>query len=161
MIIGPHRVFPGRLSVSRTIGDIEAKDIRYGGNPKCVISTPDIKCFKIRNNYDFIILGCDGVFEKLDNKQVINSVWDASRCDVDNDDVIKKNIDPSNVKPTGPIPIHQKSGLGVDKILHECVFAKTLDNITAVLIAFENFENVATTEVNSRNEENLSQEFIM
>jgi hypothetical protein len=31
MIIGPHRVFPGRLSVSRTIGDIEAKDPRYGG----------------------------------------------------------------------------------------------------------------------------------
>ena len=47
MIIGPHRVFPGRLSVSRTIGDIEAKDPRYGGNPKCVIPTPDIKCFKI------------------------------------------------------------------------------------------------------------------
>jgi hypothetical protein len=38
-------VFPGRLSVSRTIGDIEAKDPRYGGNPKCVISTPDIKSF--------------------------------------------------------------------------------------------------------------------
>ena len=35
--------------------DIEAKDPRYGGNPNCVIATPDIKCFKIRNNYDFII----------------------------------------------------------------------------------------------------------
>ena len=68
MIIGPHRVFPGRLSVSRTLGDIEAKDPRYGGNPNCVIASPDIKCFKIRSNYDFIILGCDGVFEKLDNK---------------------------------------------------------------------------------------------
>lgn len=68
MIIGPHRVFPGRLSVSRTLGDIEAKDPRYGGNPNCVVATPDIKCFKIKSNYDFIILGCDGVFEKLDNK---------------------------------------------------------------------------------------------
>jgi serine/threonine protein phosphatase PrpC len=52
------------LSVSRTIGDIEAKDPRYGGNPKCVIPTPDIRVFKIKSNYDFIILGCDGVFEK-------------------------------------------------------------------------------------------------
>jgi protein phosphatase 2C family protein 2/3 len=92
MIIGPHRVFPGRLSVSRTLGDIEAKDPRYGGNPMCVICAPDIKCFKIKNNYDFIILGCDGVFEKLDNKQVINSSWDASRCDV-SDEVIRRNID--------------------------------------------------------------------
>jgi len=81
MIIGPHRVFPGRLSVSRTIGDIEAKDVRYGGNPNCVIPTPDIKSFKIRSNYDFIILGCDGVFEKLDNKQVMNASWDAAKVD--------------------------------------------------------------------------------
>ena len=31
-------------------------------------------------------------------------------------------------------------------MLHECVYAKTLDNITAVMIAFENFETVATME---------------
>jgi protein phosphatase 2C family protein 2/3 len=103
MIIGPHRVFPGRLSVSRTIGDIEAKDVRYGGNPKCVIATPDIKSFKIRSNYDYIILGCDGVFEKLDNKQVINAAWDASRCDYQNDEVVRKNID-QNIIKTGSNP---------------------------------------------------------
>lgn len=67
LIVGPHRVFPGRLSVSRTFGDIEAKLPKFGGNPKVVISTPDIKCFKIRNNYDFIIIACDGIFEKLSN----------------------------------------------------------------------------------------------
>jgi len=106
MIIGPHRVFPGRLSVSRTIGDIEAKDPRYGGNPKCVVPTPDIKCFKIRNNYDFILLGCDGVFEKLDNKQCINAAWEASRCDFDNDHVLAKNVDQNILKTGGPISIH-------------------------------------------------------
>jgi protein phosphatase 2C family protein 2/3 len=79
LIIGPHRVFPGRLSVSRTIGDIEAKFAKYGGNPNVVVATPDIKCFKIRNNYDFIILACDGVFEKLTNQDVVSAVWTASR----------------------------------------------------------------------------------
>lgn len=54
--------------MSRTIGDIEAKDIRYGGNPMCVIATPDIISFKIKSNFDYIILGCDGVFEKLNNQ---------------------------------------------------------------------------------------------
>jgi protein phosphatase 2C family protein 2/3 len=93
MIIGPYRVFPGRLSVSRTIGDIEAKDARYGGNPKCVIPDPDIKAFKIRPNYDFIVLGCDGVFEKLDNKAVINGSWEANRCDFEHDEVLRKNVD--------------------------------------------------------------------
>ena len=47
------------------------------------------------------------------------------------------------LKNGGPISIHQKAGIAVDKVLNECVFAKTLDNITAVMIAFENFENVA------------------
>jgi serine/threonine protein phosphatase PrpC len=75
LIVGPHRVFPGRLSVSRTIGDIEAKAPKYGGNLKVVIPTPDIKCFKIRNNYDFIVLACDGVFEKLSNQELVKSVW--------------------------------------------------------------------------------------
>ena len=152
MIIGPHRVFPGRLSVSRTLGDIEAKDTRYGGNPNCVVPTPDIKCFKIKSNYDFIILGCDGVFEKLDNKQVINSIWEASKSDYESDEVIRKNIDSNLIKTSNPITIHQKAGLGVDKCLHECVMAKTLDNITAVMIAFENFERIAQHDIHSKNE---------
>ena len=47
IIYGPFRVFPGRLSVSRTFGDIEAKRIKYGGNPKVVVADPEIKVFKI------------------------------------------------------------------------------------------------------------------
>ena len=46
-LLGPHRVLPGRLSVSRTFGDIEAKLSKYGGNPNVVVATPDIKAFKI------------------------------------------------------------------------------------------------------------------
>ena len=60
-------MLPGRLSVSRTFGDIEAKLTKYGGNPNCVIAVVDIKAFKIQDNHDFIILGCDGIFDKLTN----------------------------------------------------------------------------------------------
>ena len=44
---GPLRVFPGRLSVSKTFGDIEAKRPRFGGNPNVIVCDPDIKCFKV------------------------------------------------------------------------------------------------------------------
>lgn len=99
LIVGPHRVFPGRLSVSRTIGDIEAKAQKYGGNPRVVVPTPDIKCFKIRNNYDFIVLACDGVYEKLNNQEVVRMVWQASKnCGTE--------------KST-----HEKCGLSVDRVL--------------------------------------------
>jgi len=66
-VVGPLRVLPGRLSVSRTFGDAEAKLLKTGGNPKVVIADPEIKSFKITNEHDFVILGCDGIFDKLNN----------------------------------------------------------------------------------------------
>jgi protein phosphatase 2C family protein 2/3 len=74
-ILGPHRVFPGRLSVSRTFGDIEAKLEKYGGNPEVVVATPEILEFKITDNIDFIVLGCDGIFDKLTNEETSDCVW--------------------------------------------------------------------------------------
>ena len=56
---GPQRVMPGKLSVARTIGDIFAKDPRWGGNPKVVIPTPDIYLLTIKQDDDFIILGSE------------------------------------------------------------------------------------------------------
>jgi protein phosphatase 2C family protein 2/3 len=124
-LIGPYRVFPGRLSVSRTIGDIEAKDVRYGGNPDVVIATPEIRCFKIKSNYDFIVIGCDGVFEKLSNTDICNKTWEAS-------------LQPEDIRV--PSTVHQRCGSAIDMVLHECVNEKTLDNITAVIIGFSNLE---------------------
>lgn len=39
-LLGPFRIMPGRLSVSRSFGDIEAKMERYGGNPNVLIAKP-------------------------------------------------------------------------------------------------------------------------
>jgi protein phosphatase PTC2/3 len=59
-VIGPHRVLPGRLSVSRTIGDIEAKYENFGGNPNVVIPKPDIYAFDYdANTMDYIFMGCN------------------------------------------------------------------------------------------------------
>lgn len=38
---------PGKLSVSRTIGDISAKLPKYGGNIKCVVCRPDVFEFNL------------------------------------------------------------------------------------------------------------------
>ena len=36
-INAPWRIIPGRLSISRTFGDIQAKDENYGGNKTAII----------------------------------------------------------------------------------------------------------------------------
>ena len=80
-IVGPIRVLPGRLSVSRTFGDPEAKFEFRGGNPNVVICKPDIYSFKINKDHDFIILGCDGIFDKLSNEDVSCCVWNSVSID--------------------------------------------------------------------------------
>ena len=75
VVLGPHRVFPGRLSVCRTFGDIEAKLPRLLGNPRVVIADPDVSSFKIDKNHDFVALGCDGIFDKMDDKDCVHTIW--------------------------------------------------------------------------------------
>lgn len=77
-MVGPLRVLPGRLSVSRTFGDIEAKLRRFGGNPNVVVCVPEIKAFKIEESqHDFVILGCDGIFDRLSNREAVQAVWNS------------------------------------------------------------------------------------
>lgn len=137
ILFGPHRVFPGRLSVSRTFGDIEAKRTKYLGNPKVVIATPDIKCFKIEENYDFIVLGCDGIYDKLNNTQVIQAGWEAAK---------KKFTDRGQA-------IHENCGYAVEQILKSAVAQKSMDNITVVIIAFKNFRKTLKNEIDKFAEE--------
>jgi protein phosphatase 2C family protein 2/3 len=75
VLLGPVRVLPGRLSVSRTFGDIEAKDIQFGGKPGVIVAEPEIKQFRVQADHDFILMGCDGIFDKLTNREIIELVW--------------------------------------------------------------------------------------
>ena len=125
-ILGPHRVFPGRLSVSRSFGDIEAKLPKYGGNMKVIVADPEIRVFEITDNLDFIILAWDGIYDKLSNKEILQIVWEGV--------IDSKSKDP-----------HQQWGIAVDRILKTSVAKKTMDNITVVFIAFSNFEECQKT----------------
>ena len=41
-----------------------------------IVCEPEIKSFKLKPNFDFFLIGCDGIFERMDNKQTIEAVWD-------------------------------------------------------------------------------------
>ena len=117
-VLGPYRVFPGRLSVSRTFGDIEAKLPAYGGNSKVLISVPDVKAFKIHPEYEFIVIASDGVFDKMSNKEVVQSAWAG----------ILENLE---------LGIHQLCGASVENVMRTSLCRRSLDNITVVVIAFD------------------------
>ena len=42
----------------------------FGGNPNCVIATPEIEVFSLTSDIDYILIGSDGIFDRLDNHQI-------------------------------------------------------------------------------------------
>ena len=137
-IIGPLRVIPGKLSVSRTIGDIEAKDPKFGGNPNVIISIPEIKYFDNTDKNDFILIFCDGIYEKLKNKDINDCIWDE----------IKK-------KKFGDI--HNMAGYCVEKLINKCIAEDSTDNLTAIMICMKNYENMKHIESSIPQTENIEQ----
>ena len=139
ILLGPYRVLPGRLSVSRTIGDIEAKGMQFGGNPNVVIPYPDIYFYDLeKDNIDFLILGCDGIYDQISSEEILDCAW-----------MIFKN------KETN-YNLHQKCGIIVDFILKASMARKSFDNITCVVVALkDNFEDFTSIE-NNYNNKNLN-----
>ena len=49
---------------------------RLEGNDRVVVADPDVTAFKIdREKHDFIVIGCDGIFDKLENRDCVHLVW--------------------------------------------------------------------------------------
>lgn len=133
-------MFPGRLSVSRTFGDIEAKRPRYGGNPNVIVCEPEIRAFKLKDNFDFFLIGCDGIFERLNNKQVIDCVWDriSEQMTTRQPDAIsppqKGNRGQNR---TFHYDEHVAAAEGVEISLREAAVSRSLDNITVLILGLK------------------------
>ena len=79
---GPYRIF-GRdndsyssgLTMSRSIGDLEAK--KYG-----VIYDPEIFKFELKENDKVIVIGTDGLWDQLNNEEVIEIIGECINKDL-------------------------------------------------------------------------------
>ena len=60
ILVGPYRVLPGKLSVSRTVVDAERKIEQIGGNKYVLISLPNIYEFNLDND-DILFLYQDAI----------------------------------------------------------------------------------------------------
>jgi protein phosphatase 2C family protein 2/3 len=120
-------VAPGRLSVSRTFGDIEAKHPDLGGMQGVVVCDPDISVFKNgTNELDFLVFGSDGIFDKLKTEDIGTIVWN----------IIREN------QYNTAMSLHQLCGRCADEILKEAAKNKTMDNISIVMMGFKKLQDL-------------------
>ena len=140
------RVYPSDLAVMRTIGDIKAKKKEFGGIPGTIINIPDIFIFEINSNDDFIVMGCDGIYDDLSNEEIVNAAW-----------LVFKNRGKDK-----NYDIHELSMEACDIIIKYGLEKQTTDNLSCIIIGLEGVEkflknNQLKKKVNSIN--NFKKEF--
>ena len=118
------RVYPSDLAVMRTVGDIKAKKKEFGGIPGTIINIPDVFIFDINSNDDFIILGCDGIFDYLSNEEIINAAWMVFK-----NRGKEKNYD-----------INELSMEACDLIIKYALEKESTDNLSCIFIGLEGLE---------------------
>ena len=128
----PWRVLPGRLSVSRTFGDVQAKKEKFGGKEGVIIPCPDITEFDLDDNFDFMVLGCDGIFDVISNEQIFD-IWKIVINEHKYKDFENYELDVNNL-----------CGDFADAIIKSSLFKNSYDNLSCVVVLFNlnkyNFE---------------------
>ena len=67
----------------------------------------------------FTLLG-DGVFDKLTDEDVVETVWKSTKLKCDD--------------------LHQQSSIAVEDILKESLLRRSMDNVTAIMISLQGFQ---------------------
>jgi len=96
----------GKLGVSRAFGNMEFKESNL------LISEPEIKEVNVRINAEFLLLGCDGLFEQFSNEEIV--------------DFIKSRMEKNT------LPLEQI----VQELVEEALDRGTDDNISVIVVKF-------------------------
>jgi serine/threonine protein phosphatase PrpC len=66
----------GNLNLTRSLGDLKYKQ-RDNLTPEqqAITSNPDVYVFDYSDDIDFIIMGCDGIWEKKSNEEMVEYVY--------------------------------------------------------------------------------------
>lgn len=66
----------GNLNLSRAIGDLAHKtNSKIHLKDQAITSFPDVKVVKTTSKTDFLVMGCDGIWESHTNQQVTDYVY--------------------------------------------------------------------------------------
>jgi len=95
----------GKLGVSRAFGNYEFKAAKY------LVSDPEIKEVTLESDAHFLVMGCDGLYEKFSNDEIVS--------------FIKQKI---SSKPLEAI---------IQQLVDEALDRGTEDNITVMVVKFK------------------------
>jgi protein phosphatase PTC2/3 len=109
------RIVPGNLAVSRSFGDRDVK----GGN--ILIVDPEVKSFRLTEDFDFMVIGSDGIFDKVSDRELVEGVWNSFG---------KKQR------------VQEKAAEAVEDVMRTAFYKGSQDNVSAILMIFKGMKEV-------------------
>jgi serine/threonine protein phosphatase PrpC len=68
----------GNLNLSRAIGDLTYKhNDKLSPKDQAITAFPDVTFNPVSQKTDFIVMGCDGIWESHNNQQVVEKIYDS------------------------------------------------------------------------------------
>lgn len=113
--------------MSRGFGDFGSKRPERGGVQGCVISEPDVLDYDVEE-MDFIVLGCDGIFDKLSSEEIVATVWET--------------IHHFSASADGGFSSAYEEMLDscVNNVLKRALVNKSEDNVTCIIVFFKSLD---------------------
>lgn len=110
-----------------------AKMEKYGGNPKCIVAEPEIFSVPTSSDLDYILIGSDGIFDRISTEETCAIVMNEARAQTE------------NIKRSQPVVqgsfehVASMCGETVDKVMTAAMDKESMDNLSVVVISFANF----------------------
>jgi serine/threonine protein phosphatase PrpC len=114
----------GNLNLTRSIGDLKYKSRDHlTPEEQAITANPDTYCLDITDDIDFIIMGCDGIWEKKSNEEMVAWVYDKLKQQKEAGEDDLKKIVHDLLHESIADDVKEAQGIGCD-------------NMTCVLIVF-------------------------
>ena len=82
---------------------------------------------------DFILMGCDGLFDVMSNEDVVNTVFTSVR------DFLRPSLSLEDTQPRRKPTLEETLDVAVQAMMRRCLARRSEDNITVILIVFPAF----------------------
>ena len=84
----------GNLNLTRSIGDLKYKNREHlQPEEQAITANPDTYEFDLTPDIDFIIMGCDGIWEKKSNAEMVEYIYEKLKEEKEKANHDYKNID--------------------------------------------------------------------
>jgi len=67
----------GNLNLSRSLGDLKYKQRDHlSAEEQAITANPDTYVFDLTDDLDFLLMGCDGIWEKNSNEEAVKWMYE-------------------------------------------------------------------------------------